>query len=135
TKILPDGQLTPGAYVQYFYRKSQVGNTTAFEMAPDTNYIFPQAADGGGPFDLHRWDGVGVLPDRWKDPGFNVGGTGMACMLVWDAGDRRGDEPVWIAVADSIGLTTPAKRGAHNGWIARPDQNVFGVNVGTVPAG
>jgi hypothetical protein len=131
TKILPDGQLTPGAMVQYFYRKSDVTNSTAFEMAPDTNFIFPQAADNGGEFDLHRWRQVSVLPDRWKDPAFGQpGASGMACMLVLDWGDRRGDEPVWVAVCDSIGMTTASKRGAHNGWHARPDQNIFGVNVG-----
>jgi hypothetical protein len=34
-------------------------------------------------------------------------------------------------MADSSGLTSPAKRGAHNGWRARPDQDWVGVNVGS----
>jgi hypothetical protein len=33
-----------------------------------------------------------------------------------DHNDRRGNERVWIGVADSIGSTAAEKRGAHNGW-------------------
>jgi hypothetical protein len=72
-----------------------------------------------------------VLPDRWKDQAFNAGGTGMACMLVLDLGERRGDLGTWVAIADSMGLTSVGKRGAHNGWRARPDQDWAGVNVGS----
>ncbi len=125
TKILPDGQFTPGTEIQYFARKSKIGEpVTAFDMLPDTNFISHLQFDS---FDtsLRRWYEVSVLPDRWKDPGF--GGTGMACMLVVELGDF--DEPTWVALTDSIGLTTPAKRGAHNGWRARPDQDITG-NVG-----
>lgn len=130
TKIIPDGQMTPGAEIQYFFRKSTVGNAVDFEMSPDTNYIFPQNTETFGYFDFHRWREIRILPDRWKDQAY--GGTGMACMLVLDVGERRGDLGIWVAVADSIGLTTVAKRGAHNGWRARPDQDQdwIGVNVG-----
>jgi FlgD Ig-like domain len=130
SKILPDGQFTPGTEVQYFYRKSTVGDVVAFDMSPDTNFIFPQG-ETFGYFDFHRWRDVEILPDRWKDPAFGAGGSGMACMLVVDIGERRGDLGYWIATADSMGLTSVAKRGAHNGWRARPDQNWAGVNVGS----
>jgi hypothetical protein len=85
TKIIPDGQLTPGALVQYFWRKSIVGTPLVFEMEPDTNFIFPN--DGGSYSDFHRWRTAAVLPDMWKDPGYN--GEGMACMLVLDSSGRR----------------------------------------------
>lgn len=39
-------------------------------------------------------------------------------MLVIDNNDRRGDERVWVSVADTIGSTAPIKHGAHNGWFA-----------------
>jgi hypothetical protein len=127
TKIIPDGQLTPGAMVQYFFRKSTIGAPiNQFSLNPDTNFVIPNDAPFAS-FDGHRWMEASVLPDRWKNQPF--GGEGMACMLVVDRGDRRGDEFVWVSVADSIGLTTAAKRGAHNGWRARPDQDVT-VNVG-----
>jgi hypothetical protein len=35
-------------------------------------------------------------------------------------------------MADSIGLTAANRRGAHNGWSARPDQNIFGSIGGIV---
>ncbi len=123
TKIFPDGQFTPGTLIQYFMRKSSTLGGTAFDMAPDTNFIIPNTDSQFGSFDGHRWNTTAVLPDRWKDPAFSAGGVGMACMLVVDAEDRRGDEFVWNAVADSMGLTTAPKRGAHSGWRARPDQN------------
>ena len=122
TKIIPDGQLTPGAIVSYFFRKSIIGDpVTKFEMSPDTNFTFNDNADP------HRWLEMSVLPDRWKDPGY--GGLGMACMLVLDLVDGRGDEIAWVSMADSIGLTDASKRGAHNGWRARPDQDIT-VNIG-----
>jgi len=129
TKIIPDGQLTPGAEIQYFFRQSRLGDPIGtFQMMPDTNYIYPQAAEGGY-FDMHRWREVRILPDRWKDAAF--GGNGMACMLVIDAASRRGDLGTFIALTDSIcPLTLPSKRGAGNGWLARPDQTYVGVNVG-----
>ena len=119
TKILPDGQFTPGAHVQYFFRKSTIGDpVTTFAMNPDTNFAFNDNADP------HRWLEYSVLPDRWKHTLY--GGAGMACMLVLDAADGRGDELMWVSMADSIGLTDPSKRGAHNGWRARPDQSILG---------
>jgi hypothetical protein len=54
-----------------------------------------------------------VLPDGWK-----AYEAGPACLLYVDGADRRGNELVWVSVADSIGATVPAKYGAHNGWHA-----------------
>jgi flagellar hook capping protein FlgD len=133
TKIIPNGQLTPGAHVEYFYRKSKLATPLTAEMMPDTFQIFPNA---DGWFDGHRWQEIGVLPDRWKDPSFGAGGSQMACMLVVDLGDRRQDELAWVSMADSIGLTAPNKYGAHNGWHARGDQDItLGVNPASTPPG
>ncbi len=118
TKIIPDGLLTPGAHVQYFFRRSP-GAAAAVDYLPDTNFVFNSSADAA------RWYHFSVLPDRWKDAAFAAGGTGMACMLVDDVSDRNFDEFFWVSVADSIGLTNPNKRGAHNGWHARGDQNAI----------
>jgi hypothetical protein len=38
--------------------------------------------------------------------------------LVVDNNDRRGNERAWVGVADTIGMTSAAKYGAHNGWHA-----------------
>ena len=128
TKIIPDGQFTPGTEIQYFFRRSTIGDPISqFAMEPDTNFVIPNDFGPFLSFDGHRWYEASVLPDRWKNQAF--GGDGMACMLVVDRGDRRGDEFVWVSIADSIGLTSAAKRGAHNGWRARPDQDLT-VNVG-----
>ncbi len=134
TKIIPDGQLTPGAHVQWFARKSSASTPLVNpELAPDTFDIFPQVALGPS-FDGERWEHFGVLPDRWKDATF--GGPGMACMIVIDVTSRNGDEIAWVSVADSIGLTSAARKGAHNGWTARGDEDVaLGVNPASVPAG
>ena len=116
TKIIPDGQLTPGAHVEYFYRKSAASNPlTGVETVPDTARVVPQWGEGPN-YDGHRWQQFGVLPDRWKDASF--GGLGMATMLVIDARDGRGEERAWLSIADAIGLTVPSRRGAHNGWNA-----------------
>jgi hypothetical protein len=128
TKIIPDGLLTPGASVQYFFRKEDGANPGVNAgMMPDTNVVFPQVGEGS--FDGHRWQYFGVLPDRWKDadyrhPVFGSFGLGEACLLVVDNDDRRGDERVWVGAADTIGATGPNKYGAHNGWHARGDQDV-----------
>jgi len=114
TKIIPDGLLTPGAHVQYFFTKRTLSTPTVFDMVPDTNTVFTQPLESN--FDAHRWQQFGVLPDRWKDTFF--GGQGMACMLYVDLNDRRGDERIWVSVADSIGATSVAKYGAPNGWHA-----------------
>ncbi len=89
TKIIPDGLLTPGSHVQYFYRKSHsVDPLLEYAMCPDTNFITPQ--NGERSTDQHRWQQFAVLPDRWKNLAF--GGQGMACMLYVDLDDRRGNE-------------------------------------------
>jgi hypothetical protein len=47
TKIIPDGLLTPGSHVQYFYRKSHsIDPFLNFAMTPDTNFITPQSREG-----------------------------------------------------------------------------------------
>ena len=121
SKILPDGQLTPGAHLQYFFRKSPASAPTiAGETLPDTHFVWPQRGEGS--LDGHRWQQFGVLPDRWKSAVF--GGQGMACLLVVDMGDRRGDELQWISFADSVGYTSASKRGAHNGWRASGNQAI-----------
>jgi hypothetical protein len=115
TKIIPDGLLTPGSHVQYFFRKSHAADPNLnFAMTPDTNRITPQSGEGST--DQHRWQQFGVLPDRWKDTAY--GGSGMACMLYIDLNDRRGNEGRFVATMDSIGNTAAAKWGAHNGWHA-----------------
>lgn len=107
TSILPDGIFTPGTHVQYFFRRQDLkGVSTVFDMCPDTNTVTPQALEGST--DAHRWQEFSVLPDRWKS----------ACMLYVDWNDRRGDERIWVSVADSIGATSAAHRGGHNGWRA-----------------
>lgn len=128
TKILPDGLLTAGASVQYFFRKEDSANIGVNAgMMPDTNSVFPQNSEGS--FDGHRWQYFSILPDRWKDadyrhPVLGSFGLGEACMLVIDNNDRRGDERAWVGVADTIGATRPAKYGAHNGWHAAGGQDI-----------
>jgi len=116
TKVVPDGLLTPGAHVQYFLRRHDLGDPdpNQFAMAPDTGRVSPQNLEGSS--DGHRWQEFSVLPDRWKDPAFNQGGLGMACMLYVDLNDRRGNERVWKAVSDSIGATSALARGASDGY-------------------
>jgi len=128
TKIIPDGLLSPGAHVQYFFRKSHaIDPLLSIAMVPDTNFIDPQ--NGEGPSrDGHRWQQFGVLPDRWKDPAFD--GQGMACLLYVDNNDRRGNERVWVSVMDSIGATSAADRGNHNGWGGLVSSSeLFGLNL------
>ena len=132
TKIIPDGLLTPGAHVEYFFREQKDTDTpiATFAMTPDTNKVFPQLGESST--DAHRWQEFSVLPDRWKDPQYThptyqLPGRGNALMLVVDMNDRRGNERVWVSVADTIGSIDPIARGAHNGW-AGPG----GVDVNTV---
>ncbi len=113
TKIIPDGLLTPGSHVEYFFRKSLAAAPASFVMVPDTQLICPQPNEGPS-YDGHRWQQFGVLPDRWKDAAY--GGLGSACMLVVDYDDRRGDERAFISLGDSLGLTATPKLGSHNGW-------------------
>jgi hypothetical protein len=97
-------------------------------MCPDTNLITPQSREGPST-DQHRWQQFAVLPDRWKNNAF--GGAGMACMLYVDWNDRRGNEGRFVAIADSICLTSSAKFGAHNGWHAPGNVNIDGLDVRT----
>lgn len=117
TKIIPDNQLTPGAHVEWFFRRTFDGNFADFEMLPDTTLIFPNA---GGIFDGTRWYSINALPDEWKNPSYNNFGypasNGMACMLFVDQGDRRGDHLLWDNMAGVIGLTATWKRGASSGY-------------------
>jgi hypothetical protein len=135
TKIIPDGQLTPGAHVEYFLRAQADGprDNVNFTMSPDTNLIIPQYTSGfDEDDDAHRWQQFGVLPDRWKEGLF--GGSGMACMLYVDQADQSGNERVFVSVADSIGMTDNNHRGAHNGWRARGDQPIEYVDVTFAPS-
>ena len=118
TKVFPDGLLTPGSSIQYFFRMGPVGGAVAgpFVMLPDTNMIYPQPQSGPN-YDGQRWANISILPDKWKDNGY--GGFGKANLLVVDQQDRRGNERIWVGIADSIGATVAAKYGAHNGWHAR----------------
>ncbi len=127
TKIIPDGLLTPGSHVQYFFRKSHnIDPLLSIAMCPDTNFIHPQNSEGSS--DGHRWQQFGVLPDRWKDPAF--GGSNMACLLFVDNNDRRGNERVWVSVMDSIGGTSLAHGGNHNGWARLvASSELFGLTI------
>jgi hypothetical protein len=128
TKILPDGLLTPGSHVQYFFRKSHnIDPFVRFAMVPDTNIITPQNSEGST--DQHRWQQFSVLPDRWKASAF--GGEGRACMLYIDLNDRRGNEGRFVSALDSIGATTASKRGSHNGWTAPSTTNITSLDVRT----
>jgi hypothetical protein len=121
TKIIPDGLLTPGSHVSYFYRKGHAKNPLLSNAnCPDTNLITPQNREGSS--DQHRWQQFSVLPDRWKSSTY--GGDGAACMLYVDLNDRRGNEGRFIATMDSIGATSVAKHGSHNGWFAPGTLNV-----------
>ncbi len=127
TKILPDGQFTPGTHVQYFFRKSDAASaTTVFGIMPDTNSVFPQALEVTT--DAHRWQEFSVLPDRWKESSRvnpnGLVGIGNACLLVIDQNDRRGNERVWVGIADTLGATRANKYGSHNGWHAAGGQDV-----------
>jgi len=76
-----------------------------------------------------------VLPDRWKDGAWAIADRNApspACMIYIDNADGRGDETVWVSVADSIGATAAARFGAHNGWHARGDQDIT-VAIATDP--
>lgn len=120
TKVFPDGLLTPGSHVQYFFRQSKtsaegLGAAGVFQMVPDTNRIYPNYNTAStNASDASRWAEISILPDRWKST--NYGGIGEACMLVLDYADNRGNEWAWVGMADSIGLTKDAKWGANNGW-------------------
>ncbi len=121
TKIIPDGLLTPGSHVQYFFRREDAGGFGVV-MCPDTTVAIPQLGEGSA--DGHRWQQFSVLPDRWKSPAYvhpviGTPGAGNACMLVIDQADRRGDEHIWNVTAEALGITAVSRRGAHNG-VATP---------------
>ncbi|HET7225618.1 MAG TPA: FlgD immunoglobulin-like domain containing protein [Candidatus Eisenbacteria bacterium] len=128
TKIIPDGQLTPGSHVEYFFRKSLLSDPATFVACPDTQLISPQGSEGST--DGHRWQEFSVLPDAWKFTQY--GGLGGACMLFVDNNDRRGNERAFMGVADSVGLTRTAKFGAHNGWHASSAYNNGGAHANTM---
>jgi hypothetical protein len=122
TKIIPDGLLTPGAHVEYFFR-SQASTTPGLmlSMVPDTNVVMQIATEGST--DGHRWQEFGVLPNAWKKttyyhPVAREFGAGPSCLLVIDNNDRRGNERVWMSIADTIGAVAQRFRGAHSGWNA-----------------
>jgi FlgD Ig-like domain len=129
TKIIPDGLLTAGSHVEYFFRKSEGAAPGLFVMGPDSNLVAFQSAYGSN-FDGERYGEYSVLPDRWKDT--NYGGDGAPCMLFVDWNDRRGDELTWVGVADSIGATKVAKFGAHNGWHAAGNYDINALGLGPI---
>jgi hypothetical protein len=115
--IFEDGIFTPGTHVEYFFRREDLScmpTVGQVSLCPDTTVVSPQPLESST--DGHRWQEFSVLPDRWKDTNFT--GRTPACMLYVDWNDRRGNELVWVGVADSIGATSVADRGNHNGWSA-----------------
>src|SRR5439155_1454234 len=70
--------------------------------------------------------------------GTNYAAYGVGSGFDW--ADRRGDERVWVGIADTIGATSgsyvagmPSGRwGAHNGWHARGDQDLSVLDDGTI---
>jgi hypothetical protein len=123
TRIIPDGLLTPGAHVEYFWRKAEGGSTAMTGMLPDTSIVVPQLGERNN--DGHRFAGFGALPDRWKNIGYThpLGLTpgNPACMLVVNDQTTNGyDWLAWSGTADTIGATGAAKRGAEVGWANAP---------------
>ncbi len=119
TKILPDGQFTPGTHVQYFLRREDTPPGNGPYLLPDTLTVTPQTGEGST--DAHRWQQFSVLPDAWKKVAY--GGLGQACVLYVDLNDRRGNERSWVSMMDHLGGTALAKRGAHNGWQGLPGED------------
>jgi len=121
TKIIPDGLLTPGSHVQYFWRKAEGGTTTMTGMMPDTNVVVPQLSyrDNDG----RRFQAFGVLPDPWKEVGrthpLGIVTGNPACMLVVNDQTTNGNSwHIWTGVSDTIGVTAQQKWGADIGWHA-----------------
>jgi len=126
-KVLPNNLFTPGTHIEYFFRRSSVGNTNEYTMMPDTTLIYPQPLFGSGNFDGIRFATWDALPDRWKDPSFpGNAGTPTACILVANYGARRGDLVLWDNFARSTGLTRPAKWGAGHGYYSSRTGNLPG---------
>jgi hypothetical protein len=129
-KILPNNLFTPGTHIEYMFRRTLTGNTVVFNLMPDTNAIYPQAAFGSGNFEGIRFGTWDALPDRWKDPSFpGNGGTPTACMLVNNYGYRRGDGVIWDNMARAIGLTRTAKWGAGHGYYSSPTGDLPGTTA------
>jgi hypothetical protein len=78
----------------------------------DTTLVFPQAVSTNADYDQERWSSFNVLPDLWKSTRF--GGSGLACMLMVDGGDRRGADPAYRGAADTLGYGN--LNGAAQGW-------------------
>ena len=114
TKILPDGWFSPGTHVEYFLRRSTLEAPGAFEMLFDTTRVFPQDPSVNEDDDQERWSNFDVLPDMWKSTRY--GGLGLACLLIVDAADRRGSDPVYRGAADTLGYGK--NDGATSGWKA-----------------
>ena len=138
TKMIPDGLLTPGAHVEYFWRKAENGSTAMTGMLPDTNIVRPQLAERN--VEGHRFAGFGALPDRWKQGGYNHPLFGLfansvqpACLLaVNDQTTNSNDWVGWVSVTDTIGATSSLKWGAEVGWHAKgggADINVPANNI------
>ncbi len=102
------------------YASSRRADAPRVTLLPDTSVVWPQPGEGST--DGHRWQQFSVLPDLWKKPSY--GGANLPCMLYVDWNDRRGNERVWVSIADSIGATAATKWGAHNGWHAAGGQSV-----------
>lgn len=122
TKIIPDGLLTPGAHVEYFWRKAEGGTLAATGYMPDSSLVVPQLGERNN--DGHRFAGFGALPDRWKQVGYThpLGLTvsNPACMLVVNDQTTNGyDWECWSGTADTIGATSNQKWGAEVGWHAK----------------
>ena len=67
---------------------------------------------GGSSSVCCRIDRPQLSPSRAR----NLWRGSAACALVIDNADRRGNERVWVSIADTIRATASNKRGAHNGW-------------------
>lgn len=118
-KIIPDGLLTPGSHVEYFFRRSAASAPGHLQsMRPDTTRVIFQgfSSEYDADLDLLRWEHMDVLPDLWKDARF--GGPGLACLLYVDAADRLGVEPAVRGALDSLGYGVD--NGAGRGWKATP---------------
>ncbi len=101
TKILPDGLFTPGTHIEYFVRRSRIESPADFDLCPDTSRVTPQSPWDDANLDQQRWNHVDVLPDLWKDQRF--GGSGLACMLLVNACERRGSTAALRGVLDTLG--------------------------------
>jgi len=122
TKIIPDGLLTPGAHVEYFWRLAEGGTTAEAGLMPDTSHVVPQLSyrDNDG----RRFQEFGALPDRWKETGrvhpLGISTGNPACMLVVnDQTTNSYDWLAWTGTADTIGVTSNQKYGAGVGWHAK----------------